>query len=94
MTLISARDYRLFHLPALRPFFALSGAHRSRNFAAESNLIECETRGGFHASFGRGNPLHLGVWKVALPRLWPVPDRRDTMLGLTRKVFAVWNELN
>jgi len=33
------------------------------------NLIVCETRGGFHASFGRGNPCTLVKERCGTPSL-------------------------
>jgi hypothetical protein len=40
------------------------------------NLIECGTRGGFHTSFGRGDPCTRYPEKKGIPEFGPSPDAR------------------
>jgi len=42
-----------------------SDCGRQASIRGRTNLIECETRGGFHTSFGRGWPLHPMIRKNA-----------------------------
>src|ERR1700722_3055259 len=60
LRLIPARDCRFLHLPPPSSFLRFSRSaprrQRRRSRGRTIHLIKCETRDGFHASFGRGDP--------------------------------------
>src|ERR1700722_15912682 len=56
LRLIPARYCRFLHLPPPSSFLRFSRSAPRRQTRRAVHVIECETRAGFHASFGRGDP--------------------------------------